>query len=233
MIRLIREGSHKYPWILKGIMLVIAVTFVIGMGWWGFEASQSNAVATVGEYKVTREELFRAQQRYYRFYKDQLKQEDVKEETIKQLALEGLITNKAWLSFADELNLAVSAQELHDAIVNQKDFQKDGKFDAQYYQRLLANNRLTPHQYEEQRKAELLAEKARLLVAESTTLTPAEMKEVQDLASRQAKEGEKVDQDMLEQIRMQFVLQKKQRALQAFQTALRSRGNVNINQNLL
>jgi len=149
------------------------------------------------------------------------------------LALEGLITNKAWQNLADELQLAVSAQELHDAIVNQKDFQKDGNFDPQYYQRLLANNRWTPHQYEELRKGELLAEKARLLVAEATTLTPAEMEEVTELASRQTKEGETVDKDMLEQIRMQFVLQKKQRALQAFQAALRARDNISINQALL
>ncbi|MDR4494952.1 MAG: SurA N-terminal domain-containing protein [Nitrospirales bacterium] len=130
--------------LIIGIMIVIAVTFVIGMGWWGFEANQSNAVATVGDYKVTREELIQAKQRYHRFYKEQLKQEDVKEDTIRQLALEGLITNKAWQNLADELDLAVSAQELHDAIVNQKDFQKDGNFDPQYYQRLMANNRWTP-----------------------------------------------------------------------------------------
>ncbi|MGE0474449.1 MAG: SurA N-terminal domain-containing protein [Nitrospirales bacterium] len=233
MIRTIRESSDKYPWLIKGIMIVIAVTFVIGMGWWGFEANQSNAVATVGDYKVTREELIQAKQRYHRFYKEQLKQEDVKEDTIRQLALEGLITNKAWQNLADELDLAVSAQELHDAIVNQKDFQKDGNFDPQYYQRLLANNRWTPHQYESLRKGELMAEKARLLVAEATTLTPAEMKEVTELASRQTKEGEEVDQDMLEQIRMQFLMQKKQRALQAFQTALRAQDNISVNPGLM
>lgn len=233
MIRTIREGSDKYPWLIKGIMLLIAVTFVIGMGWWGFEATQSNAVATVGHHKVTREELLQTKQRYYRFYKEQLKQEDVKEELVQQMAMEGLITNKAWQNLADELQLAVSAQELHDTIVNQKDFLKDGVFDPQYYQRLLANNRWTPHQYEELRKGELMAEKARLLVAEATALTPAEMKEVTELAARQTKEGEAVDQDMLEQIRMQFVMQKKQRALQAFQTALRHQGNVSINQELL
>ena len=233
MIRIIRESSDKYPWLIKGIMIIIAVTFVIGMGWWGFEASQTNAVATVGGYKVTREELIQAKQRYARFYKEQLKQEDVKDDMIRQLALEGLITNKAWQNLADEFHLGISAQELHDAIVNQKDFQKDGSFDPDYYQRLLANNRWTPHQYEQLRKGELMAEKSRLLVAEATTLTPAEMKEVTELASRQTKEGEAVDQEMLEQIRMQFVLQKKQRALQAFQTALRHQDNVSVNQELL
>lgn len=141
MIRVIREGS---PWVIKAVIFVIAVTFVIGMGWYGYEASQPNAVATVGPYSVTKQEYLRAKQRLYQFYRDQLKQNDVKDDMLQQLAIDSLITNKSWQVLADEFGLAVSAQELHDAIVNQKDFQKDGVFDTEYYQRLLAANRMKP-----------------------------------------------------------------------------------------
>jgi hypothetical protein len=230
MIRIIREGS---PWVIKGVILVIAVTFVIGMGWYGYEASQPNAVASVGPYTIDKQEYLRAKQRYYRFYRDQLKQEDVKDETIQQLALDGLVTNKSWRLLADEFGLAVSPQELHDAIVNQKDFQKDGVFDPEYYQRLLAANRTKPHEYEERRREELLIEKARLLVSEATTLTPAELQEVKDLNDRQTLEGAESDPVVFEQIKMQFVLQKKQRAMQAFQAMLRARGDVTIHEELL
>jgi peptidyl-prolyl cis-trans isomerase D len=233
MIRLIREGSTKYPWLLKGLILGIAVTFVIGMGWYGYEASQPNAVATVGPYTVTKQEYLRSKQRYYQFYRDQLKQEDVKDEMLQQLAIDALVSNKSWQVLADEFGLAVSPQELHDAIVNQKDFQKDGAFDPEYYQRLLATNRIKPHQYEEQRRNELRIEKARLLVSEATTLTPAELQEVKDLHARQTLDGAEPDMTMFEQIKMQFVLQKKQRALQAFQTALRARGDITIHEELL
>ncbi len=233
MIRLIREGSTKYPWLLKGLILAIAITFIGGMGWYGYEASQPNAVASVGTYTIDKQEYLRAKQRYYRFYRDQLKQEEVKDETIQQLALDGLITNKSWRVLADEFGLAVSPQELHDAIVNQKDFQKDGVFDPEYYQRLLAANRTKPHQYEEQRREELLIEKARLLVSEATTLTPAELQEVKDLNARQTLEGAEPDPIVFEQIKMQFLLQKKQRAIQAFQAALRARGDITIHEELL
>ncbi|MGV7227732.1 MAG: SurA N-terminal domain-containing protein [Nitrospirales bacterium] len=230
MIRLIREGS---PWVIKGVILVIAVTFVIGMGWYGYEASQPNAVASVGPYTIDKQEYLRAKQRVYRFYRDQLKQEDVKDETLQQLALDGLVTNKSWRLLADEFGLAVSPLELHDAIVNQKDFQKDGVFDPEYYQRLLAANRTKPHEYEEKRREELLIEKARLLVSEATTLTPAELQEVKDLNDRQTLEGAESDPVVFEQIKMQFVLQKKQRAMQAFQAMLRARGDVTIHEELL
>jgi len=230
MIRLIREGS---PWVIKVVILVIAVTFVIGMGWYGYEASQPNAVASVGPYTIDKQEYLRAKRRVYGIYRDQLKQEDVKDETLQQIALDGLITNKSWRVLADEFGLAVSPQELHDAIVNQKDFQKDGVFDPQHYQRLLAANRIKPHDYEEQRRETLLIEKARLLVSEATTLTPTELQEVKDLNARQTLEGAESDPIVFEQIKMQFVLQKKQRAIQAFQAALRARGDITIHEELL
>ena len=139
MIRLIREGS---PWVIKAVIFIIAVTFVIGMGWYGYEASQPNAIATVGPYTVNKQEYLRAKQRLYQFYRDQLKQEEIKDETLQQLAIDSLVTNKLWQVLADEFGLSVSELELHDAIVNQKDFQKDGVFDPVYYQRLLAANRM-------------------------------------------------------------------------------------------
>ncbi|MEX0829619.1 MAG: SurA N-terminal domain-containing protein [Nitrospirales bacterium] len=230
MIRLIREGS---PWVIKAVILIIAVTFVIGMGWYGYEASQPNAIATVGPYTVTKQEYLRAKQRFYQFYREQLKQEEVKDETLQQLAIESLITNKLWLVLADEFGLSVSELELHDAIVNQKDFQKDGVFDPVYYQRLLAANRMKPNEYEKQRRTELLIEKARLLVSEATALTPAELQEVKDLHARQSLEGAEPDMNMFEQIKMQFVIQKKQRAMQAAQAALRARSDTTIHQELL
>ncbi len=233
MIRLIREGSAKYPWILVGIIAIIALAFIVTMGWDGFGNSQSNVVAEVGPYKVTKQEYLQAKQRFYRIYRDQLKQEDVKDETLQQLAIDNLVTNKSWQVLADEFGLVVSPKELHDAIVNQKDFQKDGVFDPEYYQRLLAANRRKPHDYEQQRRNELRMEKARLLVSEATALTPTELQEVKDLHARQSLDGAEPDMAMFEQIKMQFVLQKKQRAMQAFQAALRARGDVTIHQELL
>ena len=69
MIRIIREGSEKYPIILKTIIVVIAVTFIGGMGWYGYEAARPSSVATIGSYSVSLDEYRRAKQRLYRFYK--------------------------------------------------------------------------------------------------------------------------------------------------------------------
>ena len=233
MIRIIREGSTKYPWVLKSIIVVIAVTFIGGMGWYGYEAARPNSVATIGSYSVSLEEYRRAKRNMYRFYKEQLKQEEIDDEQLKQMALNGLIEGKTWSQLADQLDISITSEDLHNAIVSQQVFQRDGKFDPEYYQRLLQANRMTPNQYEKQRALELKRGRARLIAMEATTLTPAEMEEVKGLAARQAKEGEEPDAATIEQSKQQFLIQKRQRAMQAFQTAMRQKSRIVVDKELL
>ena len=233
MIRIIREGSTKYPWILKSIIIVIAVTFIGGMGWYGYEAARPNSVATIGSYSVSLEEYRRTKNNLYRFYKDQLKQEKVDDEQLKQIALNNLLEAKTWSMLADRLDIAITPQELHNAIISQREFQREGKFDPQFYQRLLQYNRMTPSQYEKQRTRELEQSRARLIAMEGISLTPAEMEEVKALAARQGKEGEEPDAAALERTKLQFLFQKKQRAMVAFQGSMRANAQVQVDKELL
>ena len=59
MIKLMRESAHKYPWLLKSAMGILATAFVITMGWWGFGEHETDAVASVGNLTVTRDEFSR------------------------------------------------------------------------------------------------------------------------------------------------------------------------------
>ena len=116
-----------------------------------------------------------------------------------------------------------------------KEFQRNGKFDPQYYHRLLAANRMTPKQYEAQLTRDLLTEKAQLIAQDVASLTPAEMKEVESLTARQTvsvEDTQEIDK-VRKRIRLQFLLQKKQRALQAFQAAMRTKSEVNIREEYL
>ena len=107
MIKLIREGSKNHPWLLKLIMLLIVVTFVIGMGWFGYESSQQpNAVAVVGSYHISLDEFRRAYNRTYRFYQDELKQE-VDEKDLKQKVIHAMVDQKVWLVTADEWGVGI------------------------------------------------------------------------------------------------------------------------------
>ncbi len=236
MIKLIREGSEKYPWLLKIIIILIALTFLIGMGWFGYESSQQpNAVAVVGPYNVSLDEFRRSYNRTYRFYKDELKQEVVDEADLKQKVIQAMVDQKVWLVTADEWDIGVTPESLRDEIMKRKEFQTDGKFDAALYHRLLSANRLTPKTFEKQLTNDLRSKQAQLVVQDVVTLNPSEIQEAEELAARQTAgiEDEAEKERIRQRIRLQILFQKKQRALQAFQTAKRLSADVDIRQEFL
>jgi len=47
MIKTMRDAAHNYPWLLKTIMGVLAIAFVITMGWWGFGDQTGGPLAKV------------------------------------------------------------------------------------------------------------------------------------------------------------------------------------------
>lgn len=224
MIKLIREGSKKYPWMLKIIMLIIGVTFVIGMGWFGFDnAQQPNVVAAVGPYTVDAREFRNAYTRTYDAYKDQIEQEEMTEDDLKLGVVNSLVGGKLWLVVAEDLDIAVHPDELRAAIMKREEFQKDGIFDPKLYHRLLAGNKTSPAAFERELTENLIAQKVRLIVQDAVTLNPAEMEEVNELIARQTAgmNDEKEIETFTTGIRLELLMQKRQLALEAFQTAMR------------
>ena len=237
MIRLIREGSTKYPWILKFVVLVIAVTFTIGMGWFGYETSQQpNVVAVVGSYQVELDEFRQAYNRIDAFYKrNELGQEAPDPKELKQTVMNSLVQQKLWLVAADDLNLKVHPDELRDTIMKREEFQKDGAFDPVTYHRLLELNQIAPAQFEESLTTDLRRQKVQVLVQDVAALNPVEEEEAEELAARQTAglEEEKEFEKINARIRLQLLIQKKQRALEAFQQAMRASSGVEILQDFL
>lgn len=232
MIKLMREGARKYPWLLKSIMGLLAVAFVITMGWWGFTEQESNAVASVGDLTISRDEYRRTYESTYRFYKDRV-QGEFKEEALKQFVIDGLVENKIWTIAAQELGVSVSPEELRDSIVKMEEFHRNGKFDPEFYARLLAANRLTPATFETLHRAELLAEKARTVIRDAVALTPAEVAEAQALTARQAQAEAGSGASANARILQDFLFQKQQRALTAYKESLKSRIPIQIRKEYL
>ncbi len=236
MIKLIREGSREHPWILKIIMLLIAATFVIGMGWFGYETSQQpNVVAEVGDYEVDEREFRRVYDNLYALSKEQ-SDEEVVEADIKQGAMNALLGQKLWLVAADDFGLGVHPDTLRQAIMTREEFQRDGAFDPTLYHRLLAQNRVVPKQFEERIAKSLRIQNVRAIIQDVATINPAEMEEVDSLAARQAAARDDDDTDvetMKARIRLQLLGQKRQRALQAYLTALSIASRIEIRDGFL
>jgi len=232
MIRLMRESAHKYPWLLKSIMGILALAFVITMGWWGFGEQNSNAVASVGDLTISRDEFRRNYENTYRFYKDNIKGE-LKEEEIKQAVIEGLVENKLWTLAAQDMGLRISPEELRDDIMRRPDFQRNGAFDPDLYRRLLAANRLTPPLFESLYSVELLSAKAKMVIRDSVALTPSEIAEAQALMARQPQPETKDGASANDRILQDFLFQKQQRALVAYTQSLKTKVPIEIHKELL
>jgi peptidyl-prolyl cis-trans isomerase D len=232
MLKSMREASHTYPWLLKSAMGIIAIAFVITMGWWGFGEQTGTVVASVGELTVSRDEFRRAYENTYRFYKEKVTGE-FKDETIKQLVLDQLVDNRTWLIAAKNMGLTVTDEELREAIMQIPDFQKNGTFDPEIYQRLLAANHLTPATFEAMEAKELLSNKARTIIRDAVALTPAELAEAQALILRQPESDPAKAAAAKDRAVQDVLFQKQQRALMAYTESLKTAVPIKINRELL
>lgn len=233
MIKLLREGNLRYPWVLKTVMAVIALTFIIGMGWWGYGESQTDTVATVGPLKVSRDEYLRRYKNLYEYAKKQKMPDAIKDEVLKEMAVEQMAEEKLWRLAADEMGLTLSPEELSAAITRIKEFQTNGKFDPELYKRLLAFNRMTPAQFEAEYASRLLGDKAVTVVFDSVALTPAEIEEAKTLMARPSSPDTPGGPSAKDRILQDMLFQKQQRAVMAFREAMRMKVNVQIKKELL
>lgn len=232
MIKVLRFANEKYPWFLAITIGFIAVTFIVGMGWWGFGEQPGTVVASVGDLTVSQEEFKRAYENTYRFYKDKVPGE-FKDETIKQYVIEQLVDNKVWLIAAEDMGLTVSDEDLHDLITKIPDFQKNGTFDPDLYRQILAANHLTPATFEAIEAKELLANKARMVVGSAVALTPAELAEAEALMLRQPDPDPAKAAVAKNRAIRDVLLQKQQRALVAFTQSLKASIPVTVRRELL
>ena len=232
MIKVLRFANEKYPWFLAITMGFIAVTFIVGMGWWGFGEQPGTVVASVGDLTVSQDEFKRAYENTYRFYKDKVPGE-FKDETIKQYVIEQLVDNKVWLIAAEDMGLAVSEDDLRDLITKIPEFQRNGAFDPDIYQRILAANHLTPATFEGMEAKELLANKARMVVSSAIALTRTELAEAEALMLRQPDPDPTKAVAAKNRAIQDVLFQKQQRALVAFTQSLKASIPITIRRELL
>ncbi len=232
MIKVLRYANERYPWFLASTIGFIAITFVIGMGWWGFGERSGAVVASVGDLTISQDEFKRAYENTYRFYKDKVPGE-FKDETIKQYVVEQLVENRVWLVAAKNMGLTIANEDLRDVIMQIPEFQKNGTFDPELYQRLLAANHLTPAVFEAMEAKELLSNRARMMISDAVTLTPAELSEAQALTLRQTEPDPAKAAAAKDRAIQDVLFQKQQRALMAYAQSLKATIPINIHRELL
>ncbi len=235
MLKVIREGAIERPWFYRTLMILIAVVFVVTMGWWGFEENKEDFIVSVGDDRVTRDEYLRLLQNMSRFYKEMMPDGDkTPEDQIKQMVVDQLIDSRLWMQAAREMGVVVTADEVRESIMKIPAFQHNGKFDPEQYKRLLAQNRLTPELFESSHRSDLLREKARMLVRESVAPTADELTEVQAMLAAQPTPSVPMQGGAPPDRAAQVVLvQKQQRALMAYLEALKAKSKITVRRELM
>ncbi len=171
---------HK-KWLI--ITIWISTIAFIGagfMGWGQYKyGSKSNAVAKVGDVKITMSQLQKSYsnlyQQYNKMFQGNFDEEKAKQFGLKKQALQQLLQQALLLNLANSYDLTVTDEELFHVIKSQKVFYKNGAFDKNSYKLVLSQNRMTPKEYEQNLRRELLIQKTLKLLPVKTSANEKEI----------------------------------------------------------
>lgn len=182
------KAMRKHARFFYVLFFIVILSFIF----WGVgtvDKSTNVAVAEVEKEKISLEEYWLAYDRVREFYRETMKEgftdEVEKQLNLKQKVLDILIDEKVLLIAAKRAGITVSEKELEEAITNDTNFMRDGKFNKDVYLRTLQLNRMTPQIYESLRKKELILAKMKRLIGESVDLTQPQI-DVKEEALKQA-----------------------------------------------
>ena len=162
MLELIR--AHSKGWMAKLILTLITVPFALfGIDAYLKDAGAGASVAKVDGATISVQEYRNAMQSL----RDRLQKENPKDigaldsPEVKQSVLDRLINTRLLNAEVVHSNFKVTNEQLAQFITSLPEFQQGGKFSQEVYDKLLSQNQMTPSQFENKMRGELLLQQAR------------------------------------------------------------------------
>jgi peptidyl-prolyl cis-trans isomerase D len=181
MLNTIRRAQ---PAIIKGVLGAVVIAFVatIFLDWgWRRPGRPDAPVATVSgqgvslrEFQLTYSNLTDF---YRRLYQDRFTEDFARALNLKQQALDTLLQRKILLHEAKRQGLMVSDVELIERVHGYPVFQMNGQFDHSRYLQVLRLSQLTPGDFEQNQREELLLGKLENLIKDGVQVTETEVKQ--------------------------------------------------------
>src|SRR5713101_3936937 len=177
MLEFVRRRARS-SWI-KVMFLMIVVVFIFwGVGGSG-SGSRSDIAANVDGQEISLREFQRAYENvkaaYRETYKDKLTPEILEMLNLKQQTLEQLIDAQLLEDEAHRLGFTVGDEEVRETIAVRPEFQADGQFNQARYLRVLRFLRVTPGEYEDRQRVQLLSNKLQHLIIDAVQVTDEEV----------------------------------------------------------
>jgi peptidyl-prolyl cis-trans isomerase D len=150
--------NHAQSWLIKVVLGIIVITFVISFGIGTFTNPKEvlvkigNREILVSEYmRQYQEELDRLRQRFPDNAETLAAQLN-----LRQQVLDRMVNRHLLLTAAAEQGLMVNQDEVKEAVTGQSAFQLNGHFDFTTYRQILAQNNLSPAEFESRMHDDLL-----------------------------------------------------------------------------
>ncbi|MGQ9777176.1 MAG: SurA N-terminal domain-containing protein [Thermodesulfobacteriota bacterium] len=161
MLRILRE--HASSWMLRGILILVAVTFISWGGYSLIREKKPTYAAKVNGELVGLKEYHETFQNVIKRYREALgsafNEKMIEEMKIKEKVLEELISRLLVLQEGKRLGLKTTNEELRKIIESYPSFQVNGQFDPRLYERFLRLNRMNAGEFEQMQKEDLLYHK--------------------------------------------------------------------------
>ena len=163
MLDAIRQ--HTQGWLAKVILALITIPFALfGIDSYLNDAGSNVAVAKVNGDKISIQEYSNAIENVRNRLQSEGQKVDaamLESAELKQSVLDGLITRRLVNAEIHNANFKISDEQLSQHILGMPEFQQDGKFSEDLYQKTLAQNKFTATKFENDRRSELLIQQAR------------------------------------------------------------------------
>ncbi len=166
MLRILRE--HASSWMLKLLLLGVAVTFISWGGYSFFREKKVDYAAKVNGVTIAWRDYNDAFQNVIKQYREAMgpsfTEKMIEELRLKDKILDDLISKILILQEGEKLGFSVHDEELKRGIESIPYFQVNGQFDNRNYERFLRINRMTPEAFEQMQRESLLLSKVVNLV---------------------------------------------------------------------
>jgi peptidyl-prolyl cis-trans isomerase D len=175
-------------WVGKALLALITIPFALfGIDSYLGSAGHNAAVAKVGGNSISMQEYDNALKNMRNRLQSEGKFEQAQLDSpeVKSLVLNQLINRQLLQDEIHHAKYAISDSQLATYVTGMPEFQKDGKFSQEMYDKTLAQNRLSPTKFEAGMRADLLAQQAQDGIARLGFISNARADDVIKLANQQ------------------------------------------------
>ncbi|MBN47875.1 MULTISPECIES: SurA N-terminal domain-containing protein [unclassified Methylophaga] len=187
MLHFIRDRAQG--WIAWFIVGLISIPFAL----WGVNSyvtgPSDTVVAKVNGEEITRSELLQAVQRYREQMRqmmgDEFNPDMFDGAEIRYAVIDDLIEQRLIRSASDKLGQRISDRQIAQFIQQTPAFQRDGRFDTEQYQMVLARAGFSPASYEASLRNDLLGQQLVQNIEGSTVVSQVEVERLLKLENQQ------------------------------------------------